>query len=114
MLVKDFIVVCIVVFFIEHPYLQLVPTLVICLSSVVLLLKYKPYTSKMVRVCTVFNELAYAVLLGCYLIINIAKGSMSVEGGKRKIGYFMILVVVLVIVINTGIAVMEILKSARQ
>ena len=114
MMAKDFFIALCIILFVENPYLQLIPTIIIYAIAIVLLIRYKPYNSKLVMATVTFNEIVYALVLFSYLIFNMVKGSMSFESKRKLFGYTMIFIVSISIVFNLGVAWYGLYTSIRD
>ena len=74
---KDFIVTILVVGFVEYPIIQLVPSMILFLLSVVILLKEKPFKSKTFFCMILVNEITYFIVLAVLLLYHFVGENME-------------------------------------
>lgn len=114
LIVKDFIVAFFVVIFIENPYIQLIPSILIFLSAIILILRLKPYSSKIFFLTIIINELAYVFILASYFIYNIIKERISLKSRRAIFGYSMIIIVSLIIIFNLTSATIQVILTLKD
>ena len=113
MVVKDFFIGFFIIVFVENPYLQVIPTIIVFVIAIALLIKYKPYSSKLLMVSVVFNEIVYTVVITTYLFYNIVKEGISSENRRKYFGYGLVAIVALAIIFNLSISLIEIIRAVK-
>lgn len=103
-MVKDFLTALVIVSFVEYPILQLLPCIFLCGSAIFLVIKFKPYNSKLMTLVAIVNEVVYLLIFTFFILFFSTAKSMADSTKYLYFGFIPIVIIVLSIVFNLAIA----------
>jgi hypothetical protein len=74
---KEFLVGAFIIFFVENPYVQLLPSIAIFSITLFLLLKHRPFKEKLHFTAMIINEGTYLLILLIFLIYHVTEDSLN-------------------------------------
>lgn len=113
-IVKDFLVALSIIFLMKNPYWQLIPTILIYLAFIILLIKYRSFSSKLYFATMMVNEVVYTFILCCYFVFNATKHNMSPDERRKYFGWGLIIVCGLNILFNLCVGFYELFVAIKD
>lgn len=113
-IVKDFLVAIVIILLMKNPYWQLIPTILIYIAFIVLVIRYRHFSSKLYFATLMVNEAVYTFILCCYFVFNATKHNMTPDERRKYFGYGLIIVCGLNILYNMCVGVYELVQAIKS
>lgn len=113
-LLKNMLIPLNILLFMNHPLVQIISSLVIYATSLVILAKSRPFAKKRTNFISIANEICYTIVLVIFLIINLSKDNMASESKYKIYGNFLIIVTCICILFNLVIGFIDSFYSLRD
>lgn len=68
-MIRDFFICFFTIFFMDYPFFQIIPNILLFATSLYISVKYKPFESKFMNFLTIVNETAYLIVLIVFLVL---------------------------------------------
>ena len=112
--IREFLLCFFIIFFIDYPFLQLIPMLMLYIFTFWLSFKYKPFESKSVMFLTFVNELGYILIIIMFMVVKGCSAGMKESDRYKMLGYPLIFLTSLVVVLNLAVGMYDTYKAIRE
>lgn len=112
--VKDFLVAVCIILLMKNPYWQLIPTIIIYIAFIILVIRYRAFSSKLYFATLMINEIVYTFVLCCYFTFNATKHNMTPDQRRAYFGYGLIVVCGLNILYNLCVGFYELFVAIKS
>ena len=101
----------IIIGFVEYPLAQLIPSFLLFLSTTILIIKERPFKSKLFTTLVLANELTYLIVLGVYIVYHYISDGISPNARYNNVGFSLICLLMVSIIFNCLIGLIQIIYA---
>jgi hypothetical protein len=110
LMIKDFFLGFFIILFLNHPWIQLVPNILIYFCSSVIIINFRPYENKRQNFLMAWTESLYTLILVAFLAVKVTDDYWKLQEKNKYyyLGYSIIILMVLTLFIDFIVSMFEI------